>query len=217
MTRRGGARGTVKKRKNDELSDSAESVLSGKAGLLLAVILLLTIALVGALLLASRPQPTTITILPPPTPTPVPPTATPAPLQVYVTGAVAKPGQVVTLPPDSRVEAAVLAAGGLSDKADGARINLARALRDGEHIHVPAVGEAAAAPAESSVAASKVRVNSATQAELETLPGVGPVTAERIIAYRQQHGAFAILADLDAVKGIGPASLEKLRGKVAFD
>ena len=208
----------MKKRKNDELSDSAESVLSGKAGWLLAVILLLTIALVGALLLASRPQPTTITILPPPTPTPVPPTATPAPLQVYVTGAVAKPGQVVTLPPDSRVEAAVLAAGGLSDKADGARINLARALRDGEHIHVPAVGEAAAAaPAESSVAASKVRVNSATQAELETLPGVGPVTAERIIAYRLAQGRFATLEDLDAVKGIGPASLEKLRGKVAFD
>ena len=187
-----------------------------RASLLLIVLLLITIVLAGALLLVTRPEPTTITILPPPTATPPPPTATPAPLQVYVTGAVVNPGQVFTLPPDSRVEAAVLAAGGFSDAADGARINLARALRDGDHIHVPSVGEAAA-PAESSAAVSQVRVNSATQAELETLPGVGPVTAKRIIEYRETQGRFASLADLDAVKGIGPASLEKLRGKVSFD
>ncbi len=192
------------------------SQLSSKAPIFLIILLLIMIALVGALLLASRPEPTTITILPPPPTDTPPPTTTPAPLQVYVTGAVANPERVVALPPGSRVEAALQAAGGFTDAADRARVNLASLLRDGDHIHVPALGaEDVALP--TPMGGEKLRLNSATQAELETLPGIGPVTAARIIEHREQVGSFAALEDLDAVKGIGPAGLEKLRDLVVFD
>lgn len=165
--------------------------------------------LAGAiLLLTSRPDPVQITILPPP------PTATPPPLQIYVTGAVQNPQQRWSLPPGSRVADALTAAGGPLASADLTRINLAAPLLDGEQLHVPLIGEVLA-PTDS--AAGLLRINSATQADLETLPGVGPALAGRIIDYRTQSGRIENCEQLDEVSGIGPALLEQLCPLLRFD
>lgn len=212
------------------MSDSVSSQLSTTATILLFFALLSLIVVAGALLWVSRPEPVAITIHPPPpTDTPMPtatsePTATPGPLQVYVTGAVKKPQQTYILPAGSRVADAVEVAGGPTDDADLTHINLAGFLRDGAQIHLPALAEddiVLATPIDSDsaepIAGEKVRINSATQSELEALPGIGPVTATRIINYREQAGDFAGLDDLDEVSGIGPATLENLRDLVVFD
>lgn len=219
------------------MSDSVSSQLSATATILLFFAWLSLIVVAGALLWVSRPEPTAITIHPPPpTDTPMPtstpaPTATPGPLQVYVTGAVKNPQQTHILPAGSRVADAVEAAGGPTDDADLIRINLAGFLRDGTQIHLPALEEdeiVLATPIDSyktrinsdlaePIDGEKVRINIATQSELESLPGIGPVTATRIINYREQAGDFGNLDDLDEVSGIGPATLENLRDLVVFD
>jgi competence protein ComEA len=189
----------------------------------------------GVLLLQTRPEPVEVVIHPPiPTATPLP-TATPSPLTVYVTGAVATPEQLVELPPDSRVSDAIAAAGGATDNADLTRVNLADTLRDGAQVHVPArpvatqmaTVEAGIVDLAPTVAAAeglatpitpeRINVNTATIEELITLPGIGEVTAERIIAYREENGAFSTLADLDNVSGIGSATLENIAALVTFD
>ncbi len=142
---------------------------------------------------------------------------------VHVVGAVRKPG-VVRLPPDARVADAIAAAGGASGKADQARVNLARKVVDGEQIVVPAVGEQAdAAPAPGPTSAGSaggggaaaagdlVNINTADEAGLDELPGVGPATAKAIIGYRDEHGPFASVDALTDVPGIGEVTLEKLR------
>lgn len=146
---------------------------------------------------------------------------------VHVTGAVGNPS-VQRLPAGSRVADAVAAAGGASPEADTQSLNLARVLNDGEQVRVPKVGEsppAAPAGAEGSQTgagpgagaapgggpAGKVNVNTAEASALETLPGIGPTLAKRIIAYRNEHGPFATVEDLTDVPGIGPAVLEGLR------
>lgn len=198
------------------MSGSVSSQLSAKAAILLFFALLSLIVVAGALLWVSRPDPVVITIHPPP-PTDAPmPTATPGPLHVYVTGAVENPQQTYILPVGSRVVDAVEAAGGPTDDADLTRINLAGLLRDGDQIHLPAV-DADASDLPTPMGGEKVRINSATQAELESLPGIGQVTAARIIEYREQAGSFEDLDDLDEVPGIGPATLENLRDLVVFD
>lgn len=198
------------------MSGSVSSQLSAKAAILLFFALLSLIVVAGALLWVSRPDPVVITIHPPP-PTDAPmPTATPGPLHVYVTGAVDNPQQTYILPVGSRVVDAVEAAGGPTDDADLTRINLAGLLRDGDQIHLPAV-DADASDLPTPMGGEKVRINSATQAELESLPGIGQVTAARIIEYREQAGSFEDLDDLDEVPGIGPATLENLRDLVVFD
>lgn len=144
---------------------------------------------------------------------------------VHVTGAVARPGLVV-LPGDSRVGDAVASAGGLTGDAEEERINLARPLVDGEHVHVPRVGEdplpadgtpggtgsgVAAGASDGAVAADgTVDINRADVAELDTLPGVGPARAEAIVTYREQHGPFAVPGDLRAVSGIGEVIFQQL-------
>jgi len=137
-------------------------------------------------------------------------------LVVHVVGAVRRPG-LYRLPAGSRVADAVARAGGATRKADTALVNLAAPLADGVQIAVPRRGATAAAGAGSAggaggVAAGPVHLNSATAADLDSLPGVGPVTAQKIIDYRQQHGPFTALDDLDAIPGIGPARIEQLRG-----
>lgn len=182
------------------------------------LILVILIAVSGAVLLLSRPDPVLITIHPPaPTSTPLP-TPTPAPIKVYVTGAVAKPDQVHQLPHGSRVADAIKAAGGLTDDADNALVNMAAILRDGDQVHAPSTGdEGKTANLPTPSGGQRIYVNTATQAELETLPGIGPETALRIIEYRELVGDFDRLSDLDNVSGIGPATLEKLADLVAFD
>lgn len=143
-----------------------------------------------------------------------------AALVVHVVGAVRRPG-LFRLPEGARVADAVARAGGPTRKADLAGLNLAAPLVDGVQVLVPlrqGVGsgppaEGAGAPGAASAAAlgRKPSLATATAEELDALPGVGPVTAQRIIDYRTEHGPFRSVDDLDAVPGVGPTRVEQLR------
>ena len=131
---------------------------------------------------------------------------------VYVSGAVASPG-VLTLPASSRVIDAITAAGGATPEADLESINLARILVDGEQIRVGVVGESppSASAGTGTAAQACVRLASATETELQTLPGIGPALAQRIISYRATHPRLTSVEELDDVPGIGPSLIEKIR------
>jgi competence protein ComEA len=137
-------------------------------------------------------------------------------LFVNVVGAVRRPG-LYTLKDGSRVADAVIRAGGPTPRAQIELLNLAARIADGEQIVVPRRGFAnvGAAASGAGAAAGPVHLNSATLEQLDALPGVGPVTAQKILDYRQQHGAFGSVDELDAIVGIGPARLEQLHGLVA--
>jgi competence protein ComEA len=136
-------------------------------------------------------------------------------LVVDVAGAVRRPG-LYHLGTGARVNDAVAAAGGGTARADLAAVNLAAPLADGEQVVVPMRGAAGAAAvaAVGGPAAAPVDLNSATAEQLDALPGIGPSTAAKIIAYRQEHGAFHSLAELDGVPGIGAGRLAQLKGLV---
>lgn len=138
---------------------------------------------------------------------------------VDVTGAVRRPG-VYTLRQGARIAEAISRAGGMTRHADSSLVNLAAPLADGEQVLVPAragagagVGGAAVAAVGSSPA-SPVDLNTATVEQLDALPGIGPVTAQKIVDYRTQHGPFTSVDDLDAIPGIGPARIANLKGLV---
>ena len=150
-------------------------------------------------------------------------------VRVYVVGQVRRPG-VVSLAAEARVEDAVQAAGGAGAKADLAVMNLARKVIDGERIVVPRPGEklptadavadpgaggsgvgAATGAAGSAAPGAPVDLNTATVAQLDALPGVGPVIAGRIVAWRQENGRFTTVDDLSEVQGIGDATMARLR------
>lgn len=125
---------------------------------------------------------------------------------VHVAGAVSAPG-VYTLPTDSRVDDAVRAAGATAD-ADLSQLNLAQKLADGQKITVPAADETPApadnaAPSDSGQSGALININTATREELETLPSIGEVRAQAIIAYREEHGGFRTTDELMEVSGIG--------------
>jgi competence protein ComEA len=153
-------------------------------------------------------------------PAPAAQTAPAAPAQllvVDVVGAVRRPG-LLRLPQGSRVAEAVARAGGATKKADLALVNLAAPVADGTQIVVPARAPTvpgASSGASASAPAGPVHLNAATLEELDGLPGVGPVTAQKILDYRTQHGAFANVDELDAIPGIGPKRLDQLRDLVA--
>ena len=159
---------------------------------------------------------------------------------IYVSGAVLEPG-LYDLPEGSRADAAINAAGGMTAAADATRVNLARKLKDGNQVNVPeikgksvrqsAMGESAAknaaqaagvsrqktkADGKSSSLTGKVHINSASAGELQSLPGVGPALAQKIITERQQ-ARFTSVDDLRRVPGIGKAKLERLRALVEVD
>ncbi len=150
---------------------------------------------------------------------PAPPT--PAELLVHVAGEVVLPG-VYRLPPGARWSDALRAARGPTFLADLNAVNLAQPLRDGERVHIPRVPEPSLPEGAEgveeggrAVAAAPPRgpldPNTASAAELEALPGIGPVLARRIVEYRRAHGRFERLEDLLEVQGIGPRMLERLR------
>lgn len=145
-------------------------------------------------------------------------------LVVFVSGAVKQPG-VFELSSGSRVEDAVKAAGGFGALADSQKLNLARLVADGEGIEVPrrqaaveAVGVpgAVTAPGVGGETGGTVRLNSATQGELESLPGIGPSLAGRILEYRSRHGAFQRIEDVQQVPGIGPGRFKQMRDRLAL-
>lgn len=133
---------------------------------------------------------------------------------VHVTGAVARPG-LIELPEGARVADALDHAGGPAPQADLGAINLAARIADGEQIYVPAQGEDPPPPtAGGAVGGGKVNINSATETELQQLPGIGPVMAERIITYRHDHGPFTTVKELQSVPGIGPALMARLHEEI---
>ena len=138
-------------------------------------------------------------------------------LVVDVVGAVRWPG-LYRLRDGTRIADAVAAAGGTRPKAELDAVNLAAPLADGEQVVVPARGAAGAAaaspPAAGSSPAAPLDLNTATAEQLDALPGIGPATAAKIVAYRQAHGPFRSVDELDGVPGIGPARLAQLKGLV---
>jgi competence protein ComEA len=149
-------------------------------------------------------------------------------LVVEVGGAVARPG-VYRLPAGSRVTDAIAAAGGFGARVDAGladrQLNLAAAVRDGDEIHVPARGEQGTSGGQASggraggtsvaggTTPTAIDLNTATPEQLDTLPGVGPVTAAKIVAARQER-SFSSVDDLGTRKVLGPAALDKIRALV---
>lgn len=194
-----------------------------------AVLIVVALVFTGTRLMAAQGHDVSET--PTPTITPAPSSAEPAAsaspqrqLQVHVTGAVANPG-VVTVPDGARVADAIAAAGGLAEHADCGELNLAATVPDGAQILIGTITEprgevrteqstsAAAGSTNaggSTTSAGTVNLNTATAQQLEALPGVGPVTAQRILAWRQANGNFTRVEELQEVDGIGPKSYAQL-------
>ncbi len=177
----------------------------------------------GILLLGtSQPRGEAINLLPPPTPPPV---------VVHVSGAVNQPG-VFSLPKNSRMQDALNAAGGLAPEADTQSLNLAAFLVDGELIWIPFQpleqsqkqtltknqgSQATTAIQPTAQNKSKlININTASQSELERLPSIGPVTAKKIIAYRETNGPFTQIDSIQQVNGIGPATFEDIKDLITI-
>jgi len=137
---------------------------------------------------------------------------------VHVVGAVRRPG-LYAIRDGARIADAVRRAGGTTGKANLEAINLAAPVEDGLQVVVPRrqppVADGAGGATGDTPAAGPVHLNTASLEQLDTLPGVGPVTAQKILDWRQTHGAFTSVEDLDAIPGIGPARLGQLRDLVA--
>lgn len=161
------------------------------------------------LLVSGSPRGEAVTLLPPPTPPPI---------VVHVTGAVAQPG-VYSLQAGSRVMDAVQMAGGLLSQANPDGVNLAALLQDGDQVFIPTIAPtqlpgSQATPgtdARASDVKILININTATQAELESLPEIGPSIAKEIIAYRQKNGPFQKIEDIMKVRGIGEKIFEAIK------
>ena len=165
---------------------------------------------------------TTVAPLPPPPPQGAGVTGLPAArVVVDVVGAVRRPG-LYRLEQGTRIADAVARAGGATGKADLSMVNLAAPLADGEQVVVPKRGAAGVAAAGAGAAGAgaaattgPVHLSTATLEQLDSLPGIGPVTAQKILDYRTKHGAFTSVDELDAVPGIGPSRMDQLQDLVA--
>lgn len=149
---------------------------------------------------------------------------TTAPLEVHVIGAVPRPG-LYKFPDGARIQDAVEAAGGLLASADENALNLAAPLIDGQQLDVPYKAGSEPSSSESGpvlpqstsevtaneLAGELININTATAAELDTLPGIGPTTAKKIIDYRDENGPFATIEDIQNVSGIGPATFDEIK------
>jgi competence protein ComEA len=180
------------------------------------------VVILGAMLLATRLLNHSHAAAAPPIPTAASTQrASSTRMYVDVVGAVLRPG-LYRLPPGSRVADALVRAGGATAKAQLDLVNLAAPIADGEQVVVPRRGPAATAAtaatagsaAGGGAASGPVQLSTATAEQLDSLPGIGPVTAQKILDYRQQHGGFSSIDELDAVPGIGPSRLAQLKGLV---
>lgn len=198
---------------------------------IVALLVLASCACAGlvALWLTARPHPAVQpTVLTAATPSTGPPQASAPPriVVVHVSGAVRSAG-VYELTTGSRVVDAIEAAGGVRKRADTDQLNLARVVQDGEQVAVPAAGKHPSTdPAGGSATGAtpttpggsppnRISLTTASQDELETLPGVGPVLAERIIAHRERSGGFTAVEDLLQIEGIGDKTFAQLRDLVS--
>ncbi|QGS68904.1 ComEA family DNA-binding protein [Oceanobacillus sp. 143] len=132
---------------------------------------------------------------------------------IDVKGAVLKPG-VYEISLDSRVNDVILKAGGFTADADQTGVNLAQKVQDEMILVIPKIGEQTALAASSSDDSGKVRINYATQEEIENLNGIGPSKAQAIIAHRDEHGFFQTVEDLLEVSGIGEKTLENMKDSI---
>jgi competence protein ComEA len=183
-----------------------------RIGTFLAGLLIGLLAAGLVLLLVAEPRGQPVTLQPPPSP---------APIRVHVTGAVHQPG-VCVLPPGSIVQEAIEDAGGPLPEARLEALNLAAPLADGQQINVPGGPEAtppspAGATSSPTPRTGRINVNTASAAELDLLPGIGPALAQNIIDYREGHGPFLAPEDLLDVPGIGPAKLSLIRDLITFE
>jgi competence protein ComEA len=195
-----------------------------KPWLLLISGVLIGLLAAGGILLIARPERgIPITLMPAPTLTPTglpTPTATPAPIEVLIKGQINMPG-IYKLEKETRLFDLIAIAGGLTEEADIDRVNNVFILRDGDYFYIPFIGEkipdtARNAPGNNPLIDTSyfdypLNLNTATQAELESLPGIGPTKAMDIIAYRDQVGPFKTVDDLLNVTGIGPSTLDAIR------
>jgi competence protein ComEA len=134
-------------------------------------------------------------------------------LVVDVTGAVARPG-VYRLPAGSRVDDAVQRAGGAGPRAELEAVNLAARLADGQQVVVPERTPGGAASATAGSEEGPIDLGTATAEELDTIDGIGPVTAGEIVEFRERHGGLSSVDQLDQISGIGPATMEALRARL---
>jgi len=145
------------------------------------------------------------------------PVPTETPIVVHITGAVPRPG-VYALPGGARVQDAISAAGGFLAEADKDFINLARVLEDGEMLEIPFMegfSPVIATPVQSIIVSGSdtdlININTASSFELESLPGIGPTTAQKILDYREENGPFFSIEDIINVSGIGPGTYERIK------
>lgn len=224
----GGAAGAVRRRIPNRLF----AVLSRRRLVVVIAVLLGigTVTAATALIMARRPSPEAAPALPavssrsPTAPTTVETTTTGSgedtPLVVSVVGKVTSPG-LITISSGARVAEAIDEAGGAEQDADLLSVNLARRLTDGEQLYVgvpkPAEVVASNDGSGASNSESKVDLNQADQEALEKLPGVGEVTSQDIVDWREENGGFSAVEQLREVDGIGEKRLERLRDKVAIE
>ena len=168
------------------------------------------VVIAGAFLSAGTPDSHVTELTPPPLDSSAT-AVTSGTVFVHVAGLVNTPG-VYELPTDSRVFDAIAAAGGMTDAADGTSINLARIVQDGEQIVVTPVGGGGGTV----VAAGKLNINRAEAKDFDTLPRIGPALAERIVAYRDEHGPFGSVDALGNVPGIGDVTLAGFRDQLTL-
>ena len=174
------------------------------------------------LLVSSPPRGQPVTLSPPPSPPPI---------AVHVAGAAVNPG-VYNLPAGSRVRDAIQAAGGLLPEADAQALNLAAFAQDGERLEIPTLPTPTAPPSRLAVAspvpststpttvpssADPININTASQAELESLPYIGPVLAQRIIEYRQANGPFESIEQIIEIYGIGQKTFENIQDLITVN
>jgi len=155
------------------------------------------------------------------------PAPTEAPIIVYITGAVPRPG-VYALPQGARVQDGISAAGGFLAEAETDSVNLARPLGDGEKMDIPYIeGASPVLPTPITPVTvteispgpdtNLININTASQPELETLPGIGPTTAQKIIQYRNDNGPFSSIEDIVNVSGIGPVTFDRIKDLITVD
>jgi competence protein ComEA len=198
----------------DRLELLAQPQTIPPAQLVLGMVGIAALAVVGWLVLREPPGPSLESTLPRARPAST--TTTTGDLVVHAAGAVRQPG-LYRLPPGSRVDDLVRAAGGLAEQADVDRINLAAPVADGSRVYVARVGEApppATGGSTGDTAEGPLDLNTATLEQLDELPGVGPSTAKAILDERTRRGRFGSVDDLLAVRGIGPAKLDAIRDLV---